>query len=349
MKKTINYKSQKKETEISYFRNFKLSFEENIPKVFIIDKLVYKLYRDKIREIISNDPVFLFEAEEENKNLFKIQTIYNFFRENKVNRSTMIIGIGGGITTDITAFAASTYMRGCRLILIPTTFLGMIDAAVGGKTAVNFRGIKNNIGTFYPAEKVIIIPEFLQTLPEKEMKNGWTECIKISLIKKSGLYDLLKTDKKINIDKIRSTLILKAGICENDPEDRGERRLLNLGHTFAHVLETASNYKISHGNAVAIGIRTAAKLSFKMGLISRCDFIKINDILNKYNLPKNLTLDLNSFNQQKISHIFLYDKKNSEGINVVLFSGFQETFICSEIRLEYIKKILFSFIKKGST
>ena len=185
----MKYKFGSKETEISFYDNFNFRFDENVNKIFIIDKLVYELYKDKMFDIISNNPLLLFEAKEENKNLNEILKIYDFFHDNKVNRSTIIFGIGGGITTDITAFSASTYMRGCRLILIPTTFLGIIDAAIGGKTAINFKGIKNNIGTFYPAEKVIIILEFLKTLPEKEMKNGWVECIKIALIKPLNLYN----------------------------------------------------------------------------------------------------------------------------------------------------------------
>ena len=241
--------------------------------------------------------------------------------------------------TDITAFAASTYMRGCRLILIPTTFLGMIDAAIGGKTAVNFRGIKNNIGTFYPAEKVIIIPEFLKTLPEKEMKNGWAECIKISLIKKSKLYELLTTDNEINMDKIiKSSITLKAGICENDPEDKGERRLLNLGHTFGHVLETLSNFEISHGNAVAIGIRTAAKLSLEKNFIEETVFNKINCILDMYGLPKSLEMKFKDSFSKQVKSVLSQDKKTTLYTLLILFDGFQKTKICKDIGLEEIVK-----------
>jgi len=340
----MKYKFGSKETEISFHKNFGFELDRNSNKIFIIDKLVYDLYKDKLQNIISIDHIYLLEAKEENKNLNEIQRIYDFFHENKVNRSTIIYGIGGGITTDITAFAASTYMRGCRLILMPSTFLGMIDAAVGGKTAVNFKGIKNNIGTFYPAEKVIIIPEFLETLPEKEMKNGWTECIKISLIKKSKLFDLLTTDNEIIIDEIiKLAISLKAEICENDPEDKGKRRLLNLGHTFGHILETISNFEISHGNAVAIGIRAAATLSLEKGFIEETVSNKIDYILDMYGLPKSIDMKFKDSFPKQARNILSYDKKTTSCSMLIIFAGFQKTKICKDIGLEETVKIFEDF------
>ncbi|MCD4796751.1 MAG: 3-dehydroquinate synthase, partial [Candidatus Cloacimonetes bacterium] len=255
-----------------------------------------------------------------------------------------IIGIGGGITTDITSFAASTYMRGCRLVLIPTTFLAMIDAAIGGKTAVNFNGIKNNIGTFYPAEKIIISTEFLKTLPEKEMKNGWAECLKMSLIKKSSLYDLLLSKADIN-KIIKKTIELKISICVKDPEDRGERRLLNLGHTFAHIIESISDYEISHGTAVSVGIRAAAKLSLKLGLINVDINEKINNILNMYNLPDYVDAKYRDVLINKGESILNQDKKATSKLNLVLFKGFQEVFLKELNDKKVVLNTLKSFFK----
>ncbi|MCK4653892.1 MAG: 3-dehydroquinate synthase [Candidatus Cloacimonetes bacterium] len=321
----MEYFLYEKKTEIIFQNDFRIVFPKEIKKVFLIDKKVYQLFENKLGKIIDGASFFI-AASEKNKSLTEVRKIYDFFKKHNVNRSTVIIGIGGGITTDITAFAASTYMRGCRLVLIPTTFLAMVDAAIGGKTAINYNGIKNNIGSFYPAGKVIIVPEFLKTLPEEEMKNGWAECIKIALIKRSPLFDMLKS--KINIKNIIEKAIeLKLEICEKDLEDRGERRLLNLGHTFAHILESVSKYEISHGTAVSVGIRAAAKLSLKLGLINVDINEKINNILNLYNLAgyedaKYLDALIN-----KGEFILNQDKKAGLKLNIVLFKGFQEVFL----------------------
>ncbi len=340
----MKYKLGVKYTEVFFIDNFKFQFQKSIKKVYIIDELIFDLYKDKLQSIYYNSPIYLLKAKEENKNLTKAKEIYNFFQKNNVNRASIIIGIGGGITTDITAFTASTYMRGCRLVLIPTTFLAMIDAAIGGKTAINFKGIKNNIGTFYPAEKVIIVPEFLKTLPEEEMKNGWSECIKIALIKKSPLFDMLNT--KINIkDIIEKAVKLKLEICENDLEDRGERRILNLGHTFAHVIESISDYRISHGEALSIGIRAATQISYNMGFINKRDHQQIIQLLDQYEMPENISKNLTKELQETGHQVLLQDKKIDSTIKLVLFRSFQDCFIYSVNDPALIIDTLQSFIK----
>ena len=323
----MEYSLNEKKTEIIFQNEFKITFPEKTKKVFLIDKKVSRLFKKELTKIIDGESFFI-SAAEANKNLKTIEHIYRFFRENNVNRSSLIIGIGGGITTDITAFAASTYKRGCRLILIPTTFLGMIDAAIGGKSAINFEGIKNSIGTFYPAEKVFIIPEFLTRLPEKEIKNGWVECIKIALIKPSNLYDFLISNKgKITSEILQLAIDLKLSICEKDLEDKNERKHLNLGHTFAHILESVSNYEISHGTAVSIGLRAAAKLSLQAGYINQAIFEKIVFILDFFQLPAKIPEKYKNQIIENGLEILLQDKKATSRINVVLFNEFQSVFI----------------------
>ncbi len=336
----MEYFLNSKKTEIIFQNDFRIVFPKKTKQVFLIDRKVYDLFENEIGKIIEGASFFIY-ASEKNKSIKTIEQIYRFLRENNVNRSTIIIGIGGGITTDIAAFAASTYKRGCRLILIPTTFLGMIDAAIGGKTAVNFEGIKNSIGTFYPAEKVFIIPEFLNKLPGKEIKNGWVECIKIALIKPSNLYDILISNKgKITSEILQLVIDLKLSICENDLEDKNERRLLNLGHTFAHILESVSNYEISHGKSVSIGIRAAARMSLKAGYIDDSDFEKINFILDFFQLPNKIPEKYKNRIRDKGLEILLQDKKATSEINVILFNGFQSVFIKEVEKSEKILKIL---------
>ncbi len=330
-------------SEVIFNDNINTILPADANKVFIIDNNVYRLYKTDFKELV-NSSFYLFEAEEKNKILTQVRNIYDFFQNNNVNRSTVIIGIGGGITTDITSFAASTYMRGCRLILIPTTFLAMIDAAIGGKTAVNYNGIKNNIGTFFPAEKIIISTDFLKTLPEKEMKNGWAECLKMSLIKKSSLYDLLLS--KADIKKIiKKTIELKLSICMKDPEDRAERRLLNLGHTFAHIIESISDFKISHGTAVSVGIRAAAKLSYQKEFIDNEVHEKIVQLLDRFDLAENINSKFRKKLLETGHKILLQDKKRNSSNNLILFRDFQDCFVHSNIDPLLIMNILLTFIK----
>jgi len=332
-------------TNVHYCSNLNFIKTNQNHSVFIIDKTVHSLYKKELSQYISNNPHYIFEASENNKNINYLSKIYDFFQFNNVNRSTMVYGIGGGVTTDIAAFAASTYMRGCRLNLIPTTFLAMIDSAIGGKTAINFHNIKNNLGTFFPAENVYIYPEFIKTLPEKEIMNGWAECIKISLMNHNELYDeILNADKIITERIIEKAIDLKFSICLKDPEDKNERRILNLGHTFGHIIEKLTDFTTPHGIAVALGIRAAALLSLKEELIDSTDFNKITSILDQFGFPKKTAIapDINSL--ELIEQILYKDKKTSYNqkeleINLIIFSEFQNA-VQKKIPLEKIYNIL---------
>jgi 3-dehydroquinate synthase len=298
---------------------------KSVKKLVIIDNNIYELYKSKLNIYIKNSPIYIFDAKENNKTIDTVKKIFSFFIENNVTRETIILGIGGGITTDIASFVASTFKRGCRLQLIPTTFLSMIDASIGGKTAVNFNGIKNAVGTFYPAEKVYIHPCFLETLSNEEFNSGWTECLKVSLIKDNGLYEIL-SDKKseITLEILHKAIDIKMTLCENDLKDLGDRRKLNLGHTFAHLIESASGYSVNHGEAVAIGIRKAAEYSFKENMINKNDFNKIIELLDKYNLPDTISNEIKSILKENGKELILQDKKAGKKVRLVLFQGFQD-------------------------
>ena len=334
-------------SQVVLYKNLNDSIKELDKKVFIIDKNIYKLFKEKLDLLKQDSPFHIFEAKETNKILSEVGKIYAFFVKNVINRNTVIIGIGGGITTDIAAFAASTFKRGCRLQLIPTTFLGMIDAAIGGKTAINFNGIKNNIGTFYPAEKVIVDIRFLDSLSKKEMLNGWVECIKISLISKTELSKLLHNKNELHKEKIiKAAIQIKLSICKKDINDKNERKILNLGHTFGHVLESISDYQISHGEAVAIGIRVAAYISSKLGYLNKNDLEKINDLLNLYDLP--IRVSANYINKLKKHglNILLKDKKATSKLNVILFEGFQKAFIKQVDKPKEIFELFIQYLSK---
>lgn len=319
----MRYKLQNTTTEILISE--KLPTLANKKMVLIVDEHIEELYKDVINRITEDSPRYIFTAKEKFKTIDEIIKIYSFFVKNNVNRETVVVGIGGGITTDITSFAVSTFKRGCRLQLIPTTFLGMIDASIGGKTAINFEGVKNAIGTFYPAEKVFIYPPFLKTLAEKNLRSGWTECLKASLIKDNGLYELLVESKKIITKEIiQKAIAIKIGLCKKDLYDSGERRKLNLGHTFAHVLESVSNYQVNHGDAVAIGIRKAAEYSRSKRMLNEIDFLKIIKLLDRFDLPKNIPDELKKRVNEIGNKVILQDKKAGEKVRLVLFNGFQD-------------------------
>jgi len=319
-----------KVTKIDYCKDFGFLQQDLDHAVYIIDKVVYANYEQYFKKFISPNQIYLLTAVESEKNLHTVDRIYNFFHLNSVNRSSMVYGIGGGITTDIAAFAASTYMRGCRLGLVPTTFLAMIDSAVGGKTALNYKGIKNNLGTFYPAEKVHVCTNFLSTLPENELKNGWAEAIKIALIQKTDLYEeILNSNRKITDSIIIKAIDLKFKLCTVDPEDKQERRILNLGHTFGHIIEKLTDFTTPHGIAVSLGIRAAARLSFQEGLLKAAEVNNITRVLDYFNFPSAIAIKQDHITQEQIEKIIHLDKKSSYKnkkleINLIVFDGFQK-------------------------
>jgi 3-dehydroquinate synthetase/shikimate kinase len=174
----------------------------------------------------------------------------------RVGRDGRIVAIGGGTTTDLAGFVAATYMRGVAWAAVPTTLVGMVDAAIGGKTAVDLPEGKNLVGAFHHPEQVVIDPRWLETLPEVERRNGMSEVIKTGLLAGRPLWELQEGEM------IRACAAFKAAVCLDDPYERkGRREILNLGHTFGHALEAASGYEVAHGEAVALGITAALRLS----------------------------------------------------------------------------------------
>jgi 3-dehydroquinate synthetase/shikimate kinase len=173
-----------------------------------------------------------------------------------IGRDGTIVGYGGGTTTDLAGYVAATYMRGVRWVSVPTTLVGQVDAGIGGKTAIDLPEAKNLVGAFHYPDRVVIDPTLLATLPEEERRNGLSEVVKTGLLAGEAVWELPETQM------VRACAAFKASVCLEDPnEQRGRREVLNLGHTFAHALETASDYRLSHGEAVALGLTAALRLS----------------------------------------------------------------------------------------
>jgi len=173
----------------------------------------------------------------------------------RLGRDGTIVGLGGGATTDVAGLAAATYMRGVAWAPVPTTLVGQVDAAIGGKTAIDVPGGKNLVGAFHWPTRVVIDPALLETLPEQERRNGLAEVVKTGLLMGDRVWE------RPEHDRVRRCAAFKAGVCLRDPRDRGERAQLNLGHTFAHALEAAAGYALPHGEAVALGLLAALRLS----------------------------------------------------------------------------------------
>jgi len=263
--------------------------------------------------------VFWVKANEKHKTLATCEQIFNQLAQAKIKRGDVIMGIGGGITLDIAAFCASLYKRGCLLQFIPTTLIAMLDACIGGKTAVNLGSLKNQIGSFYPAEKVMIDYSFLDTLPENAIKDGYAELIKMMLISERDFFGQDYAYIRENLHAyIMKAVNYKLELCTQDVTDRGIRQRLNLGHTFAHLYETVTDYRISHGAAVALGLLTALRYSEEVGLLSAQDRqLYVRYIREFCEIPILTPTELENMkkNGKDILHA---DKKAGEAVRLVL-------------------------------
>jgi len=233
----------------------------------ISDDIVYDIYGDTVRASYEKERFyvshFTFPSGEQSKRLVTIEKLLDFMAEQKITRNDLIIALGGGIVGDIVGFAAAVYLRGVPYVQIPTTFLAAVDSSVGGKTGVNLKAGKNLAGSFNQPIAVFCDPETFQTLPKSVFNDGFCEVIKYGCISDKKLFDILL---KHNIhdrlaDIIETSVIIKRDIIERDEFDQNERHMLNFGHTIGHAIEKLSNYAISHGRAVAIGMRIMANIT----------------------------------------------------------------------------------------
>ena len=234
-------------------------------------------------------PVLWVHAAEEDKTLATVERLVSQLLDLQADRDTMLVGAGGGVTTDLTGFVAAVYKRGLRFGLVPTTLLAQVDAAIGGKNGVNFDRYKNMVGTFRQPEFVYIDTDFLQTLPVRELRCGAAEMLKTFLLADAEAYEAAVDVFRAETPHVPQWLVRRAGdiksaLVEQDPEDRGIRRLLNLGHTFGHAIEKLSS-RYAHGEAVAVGIVMAARMACEKGLMSDADAARIRSDFQAAGLP----------------------------------------------------------------
>ena len=221
------------------------------------------------------------------KTLETYGALLSFLAREGVGRSDLLLALGGGVTGDLTGFAAATYQRGVDYAQIPTSLLAMVDSSVGGKTAVDLPEGKNLVGSFYQPLAVLCDPDLLETLPEEELRNGSAEIVKYAVLGDPALFDLLSKDGScVRTERVIAHCIeMKRDLVAEDEFDRGSRQLLNLGHSFGHAIEACSNYSLRHGEAVAIGMATIARASTWIGLLPEDERDALLETLQRFRLP----------------------------------------------------------------
>ena len=259
---------------------------------------------DYIRRLIAQCPhsrLFTFPQGEKNKNIDNFKAILEKLLEYGFTRKDAVIALGGGVTGDMAGFAASCYMRGIDFYNIPTTLLAQVDSSVGGKTGIDFGGIKNSVGTFHHPKAVIIDPDTLETLDRRLLHEGLAEAIKMASTSDSGLFELIEStdDLRGNIDTIIARAVnIKKKVVEEDPDEKGIRKLLNFGHTIGHAIESLSGGELLHGECVAIGMIYMSDGEARE---------RIRRVLKKYGLPTTCNMDTDA-----LLSLIRHDKKREE-------------------------------------
>jgi 3-dehydroquinate synthase len=321
----------------------------------VIDKNISKKTISQIKKSLNRKKLYIhfFKANEINKNINSVNKILDILLNKNFSREDCIISVGGGITGDISGFAASLFKRGLKFINIPTTLLSQVDSSIGGKTGVNTKYGKNLIGSFYQPNLVISDIQFLKTLPNREVICGYGEILKHSLIANKNFFNFLNknTKKIINLKSpfiekaIFESCKIKKNVVEKDEKEKNLRKILNFGHTFAHAYEASLSYskKLNHGEAVILGIKTALSFSLKNNLLKKDDYYSINNHITNSKLPSNINKFFKTKDLKKIMSFMLKDKKNySDKISLVLLKQIGSPII----NKEYDKKNLSLFLKK---
>lgn len=268
---------------------------ERVQKFCIVtDSNVEPLYAEEVRRILSDvfDTVIIhmFSAGEASKNLDTVRGLYETLIENHFDRRDVLVALGGGVVGDLTGFTAATYLRGIDFIQIPTTLLAQVDSSVGGKTGVDFMQYKNMVGAFYQPKLVYMNLSVLKSLPEKQILSGMGEVLKHGLIKDAAYYEWMLAHtgdiRGLQPEALEKTVAgscrIKRDVVQSDPLERGERALLNFGHTIGHAIEKLSDFALYHGECVGIGMIAAAWLSTTFGKLPKEDFMRIEKNLSDF-------------------------------------------------------------------
>ncbi|MFC2042930.1 3-dehydroquinate synthase [Chloroflexota bacterium] len=294
------------------------------PVVVVSDNNVADYYLDQAKYTLENSgygiKAAICPAGEEYKTIETVKTLWNVFLDAGLERRSTVVALGGGVMGDIAGFAAATYKRGVPWVVVPTSLLAMCDASLGGKTGADLPQGKNLIGTFHPPSLVISDPATLDTLPDEELRNGMAEVLKHGIIGDPGLFDVCKQGWEALTDNwdeiIRRAIAVKVQVIHHDPYEKGERAVLNLGHTLGHAIEAVSNYKIRHGEAVSIGMVASARLAERLGIAESGLEAIIRDTLQGLGLPTEIPGEID---RTRLRDVMMLDKKRARGkIQIVM-------------------------------
>ncbi len=317
--------------------------------VVITNPVVKRLYGQALKRSLAGAgfkvAVLSVADGEEQKSLEVAARLYNELTDLYAERATPILALGGGVIGDLVGFVAATYMRGVPLIQLPTTLLAQVDSSIGGKVAVNQGRLKNKIGVFYQPRLVISDISTLKTLPAREFISGLAEVIKYGVIRDKEFFAYLEE----NLDRIKSldeTVLeevvyrsarIKAGIVEQDEQDLGLRNLLNYGHTVGHALESVSDFKIEHGEAVALGMVAAARISNRLGLLAESELVRLERVIARAGFPA----ELPNLEVARVVQAMKHDKKILRGkIRFILPRALGDVFITDEVSLALVAEVL---------
>lgn len=317
--------------------------------VVITDPTVNRLYGDTLNQSLNKEGfsivTLLVPEGEEQKSLETAGRLYHELTSSSTERTTPVLALGGGVIGDLTGFVAATYLRGIPLVQIPTTLLAQVDSSVGGKVAVDHGQLKNMIGAFYQPRLVIADTDTLRTLPTRELANGLAEVIKSAVIRDKNFFTFIEG----NLDKIKSlddgaleeivfqSVKIKAEIVEKDEKESGLRSILNYGHTIGHAIESASVFKVAHGEAIAIGMVAAARISDKMGILDKNELIRLKSVIEKAGLPT----EMPNLKVEEIMQTMKHDKKVwRDKVRFVLLKSIGSVFLTDEVKPSLVKEVL---------
>lgn len=315
----------------------------------VTDSTVEKLYAEEILSLIKNKcrkaVLFSFPSGEASKTLDTVQKAYTFLIEEEFDRKDILIALGGGVVGDLTGFTAATYLRGIDFIQIPTTLLAQADSSIGGKTGVDLNGYKNMVGAFYMPKLVYMNVSTLKTLEERQYFSGFAEIMKHGLIRDhvfyvwliENMYEICDRDPNILEEMVVRSSNIKKMIIEKDPMEKGERALLNFGHTIGHALEKARNFELYHGECVALGCVAAAYISWKHELLTMDEYYEIRDMFVPFNLP----ISIDHIDPEEILRLTKSDKKMEAGkIKFILLKKVGKAVIDTSVTDEDIRNAI---------
>jgi 3-dehydroquinate synthase len=318
----------------------------------VSDSNVFPLYEKEVKEELKKIEglkvhEYVFKAGEASKDMSVVEDLAKYLLSVNFSRSDVVISIGGGVVSDLSGFVSSIYKRGVAHVNLPTTLLAMADASIGGKTGVDFEGIKNTIGVFDMPSLIYMNLSTLDTLPDREYYSGFAEIMKHGLIADQkfymwlieNMYEICDKDKETIANMLETSINIKKAVVERDPFEKGDRALLNFGHSIGHAVESYFAGEYLHGEALSLGCVAEAYISWKSNMISMEDYYEIRDMFVPFNLPISIQVDKKA--EEEIFKRLLNDKKNDiNSINIVLLNKIGKATLIKGVDQKLIKEAI---------